>query len=591
MKDDSDQILYIGKASNLKQRVSSYFSHTDSRPQVRFLMTRVTKIEFTVTDTEKEALLLENTLIKQHKPRYNLNLKDDKTYFSIRADLQEPFPRITIVRKTERDGARYFGPYSSASAAREVIKQIQRIFPLRHYPWKPCRKRTRPCLYHQMGQCSAPCHNKISEYEYREILDGAILFLDGKKAGLSNSFREKMQHASDSENYEEAARWRDLVRAIDTTLEPQKMVKQGGDDDILGLARKGEELALALLFVRGGSISGSTVLYASGELDDTGAISGFIRQYYNAERFTPDNLYIPLIPEDRSVLEEFLSELKERRVRLLQPKVGDKHKLLLLAVRNAEAALNSKDAKERITDAILKELQHKLHLPELPIRIECYDISTLQGRHSVGSGVSFLNGKPDKNSYRRYRIKGIDGQDDFAMLKEVFSRRFAPERIKEWGTPDLVMVDGGTGQLNSALAAVEELGLAGRFPLISLAKSRVKGDGKDIHVERTEERVFIPGRRNPVRFRQDSGSIKLLAAIRDEAHRFAITYHRNLRGKAAVHSSLGEIPGIGQTLERKLLIKFGSIKGIAKESVESLVSVPGVSARLAEEILKRTNNQ
>jgi len=585
MRDDSGKILYIGKAGSLKQRVRSYFSNTDSRPQVRFLMARVVSIEFTITDTEKEALLLENTLIKQHKPRYNLNLKDDKTYFSLRTDLKEPFPRITIVRKTAQDGARYFGPYSSASAAREVLRQIQRIFPLRHYPWKNCQRRSRPCLYHQMGQCSAPCHGKIAATEYRQLLDGAILFLEGKRDDLSNSFKQKMLDAARMEQYEEAARWRDLIIAINRTLEQQKMVSQGGDSDILGLARAEEQLVLVLLFIRGGNVSGSTILHASGEIDDSGTISGFIRQYYSEERFIPDNLLLPQIPEDRCLLEEFLSERKGKRVHLLQPKAGEKHKLLLLAAKNADAALASRQDNDLRTVRILQELQEKLNLPVLPARIECYDISTLQGRHSVGSGISFTDGSPDKVNYRRYRIKGIEGQDDFAMLKEVFSRRFSPERIKLWGIPDLVMVDGGTGQLNSALAAVEELGLSGRFPLISLAKSRVKGDGKNIYVERTEERVFLPGRTNPVRFRQDSPSIKLLAAIRDEAHRFAITYHRNLRGKTAVHSSLREIPGVGQKLERRLLVKFGSIEGITKESVDTLASVPGVSSKLAEDIL------
>lgn len=586
MRDASTAILYIGKARNLRQRVANYFGNTDARPQVRFLMARVTSIDFTVTDTEKEALLLENTLIKQHKPRYNLNLKDDKTYFSLRLDLHEPFPRFTIVRKQQRDGARFFGPYSSAAAAREVLRQIQRIFPLRHYPWKSCKRRPRPCLYYQMGHCSAPCHNKISQQEYQLLVNDALLFLGGKKRDLIAGFRQRMQQAAGQQAYEEAARWRDLLQAIETTLERQNVVHQGGDTDVLGLSRNDEQLALALLFIRGGSITGSAVFHGTGELDDAGAVTAFLQQHYDEESFIPEELLLPVLPEGAELITELLSEHKGRRVHLVQPKQGRKHELVILASKNAQAALADHQKRAQSVQSVLEELQLKLQLPSLPCRIECYDISTMQGRHSVGSGVSFLDGKPDKDAYRRYRIKEVSGQDDFAMLKEVFSRRFSPEHIKEWGLPDLVVVDGGIGQLSSTAAALEELGMTGRFSLISLAKSRVKGNGKDIHIERTEERVFLPGRRNPVRFRQDSASLKLLAAIRDEAHRFAITYHRSLRDKEILHSGLRDIPGIGPKLERLLLNRFGSLEGVKQASVEQLATVDGISSALAENIYR-----
>jgi excinuclease ABC subunit C len=585
MRDETGTILYIGKARNLRQRVSNYFGSTDGRPQVRFLMARVSTIEFTVTDTEKEALLLENTLIKQHQPRYNLNLKDDKTFFSLRIDLQKPFPRFTIVRKLQRDGARYFGPYSSASAAREVIRQIQRIFPLRHYPWKTCQSRARPCLYHQMGQCSAPCHNKISKDDYRQLADSALLFLEGKNRDLIKSFKQKMQSAADQLQYEEAARWRDLLKAVESTLERQKMVRQGGDADVLGLARVDDQLALALLFVRAGSISGSTTLHGTGELDDTGALVAFIQRYYDEQRFIPDLLLLPMLPDEADLLEELLSERKGRRVHLLHPLRGEKRELVALAEKNAQAALADKRSSKLAVANLLEELQHKLALPVLPVRIECYDISTLQGRHSVGSGVAFLDGAPDKGNYRRYRIKEVEGQDDFAMLQEVFSRRFSKERVEQWGLPNLVVVDGGIGQLNSAAAALEELGLAGRFALASLAKSRVQGDGKDSHIERTEERVFLPGRRNPVRLRQDSAALKLLAAIRDEAHRFAIEYHRKLRDRETLRSALRDIAGIGPKLERLLLIRFGSLEGVRQATVEELLA-EGISRQLTERIVR-----
>lgn len=584
MYDAAGTVLYIGKARNLRQRVRSYFGNTDGRPQVRFLMARVVEIRFTVTDTEKEALLLENTLIKQQQPRYNLSLKDDKTFFSLRIDPTERFPRFTVVRQTTRDGSRYYGPYASASAAREVLRQLQRMFPLRHYPLKTCMNRSRPCLYHQIGQCSAPCHNLISAEEYGTLVDGATLFLEGKSKDLVAGFRQRMKEAAANQRYEEAARWRDLLQAIDTTLERQKVVSQRGDSDILGLAREGDRLAVALLFVRNGNLSGSAVLHGSGELDDGDALAAFIQRYYDGQPMIPDELLLPQPLADQTTLEEWLSDVKGKRVRLVHPRRGEKVELVALATRNAQAALAEKASAERSQERTLKELQQKLALPNPPRRIECYDISTLQGRHSVGSGVAFLNGVPDKGRYRRYRITSVAGQDDFAMLQEVFRRRFSPQRIEEWGVPDLVVVDGGIGQLNSTLAALEGLGMGGRFAVVSLAKSRVTGDGKDSRVMRTEERVFLPGRRNPVRLRQGSAPLRLLAAIRDEAHRFAIDYHRTLRDRATLRSTLRQLPGIGPQRERLLLSRFGSLEGVRQASVEELASLPGISPELAEQI-------
>lgn len=587
MHDAAGAVLYVGKARNLRQRVRSYFGNTDSRPQVRFLMARVAEIRFTVTDTEKEALLLENTLIKQYQPRYNLNLKDDKTFFSLRIDLRERFPRFTVVRKVSRDGARYFGPYASASAAREVLKQLQRMFPLRHYPLKSCMNRPRPCLYYQIGQCSAPCHHLISPEQYGSLVEGAILFLEGRSKDLTAGFRQQMKTAAEAQRYEEAARWRDLLQAIDTTLERQKVVSQGGDSDIVGLARQDERLAVALLFIRGGSLTGSTVLHGTGELEDADALAAFIQRYYDAERSIPDALLLPRALEDQDALAEWLSDQKGKRVRLSVPRRGEKLELVGLATRNAQAALQEAGAAARGIEQTLEELRQKLVLPALPRRIECYDISNLQGRHSVGSGVVFLDGAPEKQQYRRYRIRSVEGQDDFAMLQEVFTRRFSPQKIEAWGLPDLVVVDGGIGQLNSVLAIFDSLGLREQVPVVALAKSRVIGDGKDTAVERSEERVFLPGRRNPVRLRQDGAAIRLLAAIRDEAHRFAITYHRTLRERATLRSSLRDIPGIGPERERLLLRQFGSLEGVRQATVAELMAAAGIGHEQAA-LISRT---
>lgn len=588
MLDSDGVILYIGKARNLRKRVSSYFGAArDSRPQVSFLMAKVCSVQFTVTDTEKEALLLENTLIKQHRPRYNLNLKDDKTYFSLRIDLGEKFPRFTVVRKISRDKARYFGPYVSASSAREVLRQLQRLFPLRHYPLKSCMGRSRPCLYHQIGQCCAPCHGMITPDAYNSLVEGAVLFMEGNGGALIAGFRRRMREASEATRYEEAARWRDLLKAIDTTLERQKVVGTGGNADVIGIARKEEHLTVAVIFIRNGSISGSSILHCSGEIGDAAALTAFIQRYYDGERQIPDEILLPLEPDDGAILLEWLTELKGKKVRLHYPRRGAKLDMVALAVKNAQAALLEKSEAERSISSTLEELQEKLSLKALPVRIECYDISTMQGRYSVGSGVVFTDGMPDRARYRRYRIRSIQGQDDFAMLKEVFARRFSPGRIEAWGLPDLVVVDGGIGQLNSAMEIMRGLGMDESISLVSLAKSRVVGDGKGITVERSDERVFLPGRRNPVRFRQDSASLKLLAAIRDEAHRFAIEYHRNLREKGGLRSILRDMPGIGPQLERLLLARFGSIEGIRNATVDDLAEVAGIGRRLAAKISDR----
>jgi excinuclease ABC subunit C len=444
--------------------------------------------------------------------------------------------------------------------------------------------RARPCLYHQIGQCSAPCHQLISPEQYGSLVDGAVLFLEGKSKDLVAGFKKRMKEAAETQRYEEAARWRDLLQAIDTTLERQKVVSQGGDRDILGLARDGERLAVALLFIRGGSLSGSSVLHGTGQLEDGDTLSAFIQHYYAAERTIPDELLLPRPLDDQTALEEWLSELKGRKVRLTHPRRGEKVELVALAGRNAQAALQEKGATQQGIERTLEELQQKLTLPTLPRRIECYDISTLQGRHAVGSGVAFLDGVPDKARYRRYRIKAVAGQDDFAMLQEVFGRRFSPQRIEQWGLPDLVVVDGGIGQLNSTLAIVEELGLRDQLSVVSLAKSRVTGGAKDATVERSEERVFLPGRRNPIKLRQNGTALRLLAAIRDEAHRFAIEYHRNLREHELLRSKLRDIPRVGPRRERQLLTRFGSLEGIRQADQEELAAMPGIGPQLAHQI-------
>lgn len=591
MRAADGEIIYVGKARSLHQRVRSYFKQSgDSRYHVKFLMARVADIDVLLTDTEKEALLLENTLIKTHHPRYNLNLKDDKTYFSLRIDPREDFARFTIVRKRPCDGARYFGPYSSGSAAREVLRQMTRMFPLRHYPLTACMSRRRPCLYHQIGQCAAPCHGLITQGEYTALVDGAMLFLEGKGRQLVSEFKRRMVDASEQMLYEEAARWRNLLRSIEVTVEKQKVVLRSGDLDVVGFHRDGSRIELAMLFIRSGVLSGSRLFSISWELDDMSAISAFLQQYYTGSVYIPDEVLLPLLPDEVGVLTELLGELKGSRVSLVHPKRGTKRELVAMAAKNAISACLERVEKVADAEAVLAELSSSLKLARLPVRIECFDISTIQGCFSVGSRVVFTSGRADNGNYRRYRIRTVDGQDDFAMLREVLMRRFSPENMESDGLPDLVVIDGGVGQLNAVQEIVAELGLSGNFDLVSLAKSRVVNDAVSSVVRKSDERVFLPGRKNPVVLRQNSKSLLLLAAIRDEAHRFAIGYHRKLRGKEGLMSGIDTIAGIGPKRRAALLKQFGSLQQLAEAKLEEILAVSGINRATAEAVYRGMRN-
>ncbi len=586
MKDIQGVVLYVGKARNLRQRIRAYVGITrDTRPQIRFLMEKAATLEHIVTDTEKEALLLENTLIKQYHPRYNVNLRDDKTYFSLRLDLNEEFPRLTIVRKVPRDGARYFGPYASGSAARDVLKQLSRLFPLRHYPLETCRRRKRPCLFFQLRQCSGPCHGLISSNDYASLVDGAALFLAGKNRALLKLLKERMRAAAAVHDYEEAGRCRDLLRSIEVTVEKQKMVCHDGNLDVLGLAREGGEFTVALLFIRGGTLTGSRNYTYRWELDDADGLSSFLSQYYSGEVFIPDELLLPLQLDDAAVIADLLTELRGKQVTVSKPQRGTKAELVRLADKNARSAATARSNQLANNLSLLATLQERLHLPSLPQRIECYDISNLQGEYGVGSGVLFLNGEPEKSGYRRYRIRSRSTADDFAMLHEVLSRRFQPGK-NILPQPDLIIVDGGIGQLNILRRALQELGIS-TVACASLAKSRVTRGMSAVEVERSAERLFLPGRKNPVVLRQNSAELLLLARIRDEAHRFAITYHQKLRSKATLTSVLDDIPGIGPGKRALLLRQFGSLSAIGTATAVELATVKGITPAMAEIILER----
>ena len=579
MRNTEGRVLYVGKAKNLRTRIRAYFGPSrDSRYQIKFLMAKVATIDYLVTDTEKEALILENTLIKKHRPRYNINLRDDKTYFSLRMDPSEKFPRLSIIRKVTRDGARYFGPYASASAARDVLKQLYRLFPLRHYPMDTCQRRGRPCLFYQLRQCSAPCQGLISQEDYASIVEGAALFLEGKNRYLIKVLTNKMNDAARKEKFEQAAQYRDLIRSIEITVEKQKMVTEKGDFDVLGHSRHDQQLVIALLFIRGGSLIGSRNFTFSWELDDAEGISSFLNEYYNRDEYIPTGILLPTSINEPQALEELLTEKRGKKVLITVPRRGTKAELVQLAVKNAESVADENQRKRAGIESTLTELQQKLHLSNFPRRIECYDISTFQGKHAVGSRVVFQDGASRKKAYRRYRIKSITQADDYGMMHEVISRRFASKT--EETLPDLIFVDGGPGQLNVLVRVLNDLGITGP-DAAALAKSRVESESGSSDIRRSDERVFLPGRKNPVVLRQNSSPLLLLARIRDEAHRFAVEYHTKVRSRETIRSSAAKIPGIGAKRWKKLLLHFGSVKGLQKASIRDLAEMPGISEKMA----------
>jgi excinuclease ABC subunit C len=589
MKSAEGSILYIGKARNLKKRVRQYvLGSGDSRLHIRFMVQLVDSVEYIVTDTEKEALILENTLIKQHHPKYNINLRDDKTYFSLRMDMKEPFPRLSLVRKVPQDGARYFGPYSSATAAKEVLKQLYKMFPLRHYPLATCQSRKRPCLYYQIKQCSAPCCGKITAEEYAAIAESAALFLEGKNTEVSKIYRARMSQASLDMRYEDAARYRDLLRAIEVTVERQKVVARGGDSDVFGIYRVGDQIQIALLHIRGGALTGSRSFLFDWEMETEEGLASFLNEYYDMDTPIPPQILLPLAIPDPEPLEELLTEKAARRVTINVPQRGSKLDIVKLAEKNAQTAAEERMAREASSANLLDDLAERLHLPKVPKRIECYDISNIQGEMAVGSRVVFIDGKADKSLYRRYRIKTVQQSDDFAMMREMLSRRFNPE--SDEGKPDLIVVDGGLGQLGVLNAVLDELNVEG-VEAAGLAKSRVAREMESEEIRKSDERVFRPGRKNPIVLRQNSAPLLLLARIRDEAHRFAVTYHKAVRSKVMTTSELEGVPGVGGKRKKALLTRFGSLKAIKGATVEELATTPGMNEKTAHAVWERLHEE
>jgi len=593
MRDSRGRVLYVGKAQSLRNRVRQYWqksragSGSQAPLRIEQAIDRVADVEYTLTDTVSEALLLEGTLIKRHQPRFNVRLKDDKSYPYIKVTLTDDFPRIERTRKLPQDGSRYFGPYASASSVDEAMNLIRRLFPFR-----TCtidikegeRALPRPCLLYHIKRCQGPCIEAISKDAYRADIDQVMLFLEGRKETVAKALHKEMQVASDLMEYERAAALRDKVKAIERTMESQKMAAfKRADEDVLGYARAGNEAAVQLFAIREGTTIGRDVFLLEnlGDGPDEEAISAFIKQYYATAGSVPPRVLVPSVLPDAEELTAFLEARRGTKVALSVPQRGEGRALMDLAGRNAGETLSREQARwmadEGKTLAALEELADAIGLPAPPLRIECYDISNIQGAYTVGSMVVFEDGRPRSGEYRRFRIKTVQGPNDFASHQEVLRRRFARSMAAEegsaeelrWRMPDLVIIDGGKGQVSAAREVMDAMGLHD-LPLVGLAKER--------------EELFRPGESAPIVLPATSQALYMVQRLRDEAHRFAITYHRKLRAQAQTKSVFDEMPGIGPARKRALLRVFGSAKQLRNATIDEISSVPGISRTLAHKI-------
>ena len=581
MKDASGAVIYIGKARNLKKRLSSYFKNS-GRLDIKagVLVAKIDDFETIITGTEKEALILESNLIKKHKPRYNVILKDDKRYPSLRIDLNEEFPNFSIVRKIGVDDAKYFGPFASAHAVRETLRTINKTFKLRKCKAKDFKTRTRPCLHCQMEGCLAPCCLDVDPAVYQEQVSEAIMFLQGRTPDLIRKVKKQMNAAARIQEFEKAARLRDKIFSLERTIEKQIAVTTDfRDRDVFALARSPEFSVITVMTVRNGFLT-ATRHYEFYEIISTEEemLAAFIRQYYERHPFVPDELLTSVRLNDTDLIAEWLREFKKKKTYINHPRRGEKARLVNLAIHNAENELKNVIASHSAEMDLLLRLQKKLQLRQLPARIECFDNSNISGTEPVAAMVVFENARPQKNHYRKYRIKTVIEHDDYAYMNEVLNRRFG-KGDDSGPYPDLLMVDGGKGQLNIALSVMKNLNLEEKFDIIGIAK-------KDEHKGENRDKIFKPGRANPLNFGREGELLLLLQRIRDEAHRFAVTFHRKRRRQKSLRSVLDTIPGIGPRRKATLLKQFGTIKNIRAADLEEIRTLPGFNRKVAEAVLE-----
>ena len=586
LKDAGGRVLYVGKAANLRSRVRSYL-HAEAgteRPHLAPFLRRWRDVQVITTQNVAEALVLENSFIKKERPAANVRLRDDKRYLCLRVDLAHEFPRITLVRRFRRDDAVYFGPYADAGALRHTLRALRELFPLRSCSDRTLATIAAPCLYFQLGRCSAPCHAHVTREQYADMVRDALQFLRGRKPEVLRSLRERMQRESEALRFESAARVRDQIEALERTLEPQGVaVPDDLDRDVVALARAGDTVIAEVLFIRDGAVvSARDVPLPGAAGDDPALLHAFLGQFYDEGKYVPTEILLPAIPEDADVVTEYLSLLRGAQVRLRVPERGVGRDLLDMARRNAEMNVQAHRRDRAAAQEALRALATRLELPAPPDVIECFDVSHLQGREVVASLVRFVEGRADRNGYRHFRIRELQTNDDFASMNEVLRRRYRPPSEGGVGEhPDLIVVDGGRGQLTAALDALSTVGYHDA-PVVGLAKARGDRSG----VQRFE-RVFLPGRADPIVPPPDAPETLLLARIRDEAHRFAIQYHRKLRSKAAVDSALDRVEGVGEKWRRELLLRFGSVQGLREATLEDLLAVPGMGRKRALKILEQ----
>lgn len=596
MKDAKARVLYVGKATNLRSRLRSYFTNSSEVSlKIRELMPRVSDFEYIVTDSESEALLLENTLIKRHQPRFNIHLKDDKTYPYLRIDVGEDWPRLEITRRANDDGARYFGPFASASSMRKMMALLKRLFPYRSCTKEITGNDARPCLEYYINRCVAPCVGKVDRGHYHQIINQVILFLEGNHDKVLKALRSDMEVASEELNYERAGSIRDQIRAIQRVNQEQKVVSTTrGDQDIIALAQVEDEAWVEIFFVRKGKLTGRDhfIMRGARDEDPPTVLGAFVKQFYISTSFIPPKILVQFELPEMEALKPLVEQRRGKRVVIHTPARGESRKLVALVARNAQEGLEQRHTRwladqDKVSTA-LGELQECLSLERPPRRIETYDISNIQGTNAVGSMVVFEDGRPKPSSYRKFKIKAVTGIDDYSMIREVLSRRFHKltgatknghphfkEGLKktsggEWTTiPDLVLIDGGKGHLSAALETLLHLGLAS-VPLASVAKR--------------EEQIFSPDMVDPVALPRNSQGLYLIQRMRDEAHRFAINYHRDVRSKRSVGSAIDDISGIGPKRKRSLIRQFGSAQAIREAPIEAITAVDGITQKLAERI-------
>ena len=578
MKGAGGTPVYIGKAKNLRARVMSYFQRGSDRGQIPYLVREVDSIDYVVTEGESEALFIENSLIKRHKPKYNIRLKDDKTFSSLRLSVGERFPRLSRTRRIRDDGALYFGPFASGKFLKSTVNLVHRLFPLRDCTQSKFeRHRTRPCLNYFMKLCSGPCAGKISEEDYGELVSQAASFLRGERRKLVRMIREMMERASEEGRYENAAYYRDQLVSLKENAEIEKVTSSRFEDmDIVGFYRDSENYEFTVLLSRGGSVVDKLDFSVkSPHGDEAECVREFLGRFYFSDHYIPKRVLLPLSIRDREGYSEWLTEKKGKRVYVNTPRRGPKSELVRFAMKNARESFVRKAEEKAKQGTLLRGIRKLAGIKRVPYAIECFDISNIQGRQTVASLVRFRNARPERDRYRRYRITATSGQDDFRSMYEIVYRRALRVGDDNWDLPDLMLIDGGKGQLNAAYAALRDCGVENEVDLVSIAKTEGRG-GVD--------RIYVHGESEPCDFSSNKKGVYFLMRVRDEAHRFAITYHRELRKGKTLASQMDGVPGIGKKRKLLLLNHFGSVEKIKGATTEELASIKGMTKQAARNV-------